>query len=218
MGHPTEGVLRRLLDEPAGVANVDRQHVASCEECVRRVAAIRQDADLVHAALATGARADLDVDPAWQHLSAAASATGRARSATPRTGRVRAALRRPVVATVAVAVLVTGAGAAAANDWLQIFRTEQIAPLSLSAAERIAVRGEESNLDRRLGVHDSQLDHSWWYDFFVVNDDIEGFRANVERIGRVELARTAGARYLAQRWMDMDVTLGGSLLTPPSLR
>ena len=30
----------------------------------------------------------------------------------------------------------------------------------------------------------------------------------VEMVGRVELARTEGARYLAQRWMDMDATLG----------
>jgi hypothetical protein len=27
MRHPTEGVLRRLLDEPAGVADSDREHV-----------------------------------------------------------------------------------------------------------------------------------------------------------------------------------------------
>lgn len=135
MGHPTEGVLRRLLDEPAGVATVDRQHAASCEECLRRAAAIREDAALVHAALATEARADVDFAPAWQRLSAAGSATGRVRSAAPRAGRLRAALRRPVVATVAVAVVVTGAGAAAANDWLQIFRTEEIAPVSLTTAD-----------------------------------------------------------------------------------
>jgi hypothetical protein len=56
-------------------------------------------------------------------------------------------------------------------------------------------------------VHDSQLDHSWWYDYFVVNDDLARFESTVAAIGRVELARTEGARYLAQRWMDMDDTL-----------
>ena len=135
MGHPTEGVLRRLLDEPAGVADVDRLHVESCEECLRRVAAIGEDADLVHAALATEPRADVDAGPAWQRLSAAASATGRVRAAAPRAGRARAALRRPVLATVAVALVVAGAGAAAANDWLQIFRTEEIAPVAVSTAD-----------------------------------------------------------------------------------
>jgi len=37
--------------------------------------------------------------------------------------------------------------------------------------------------------------------------DLERFRETVEMVGRVELARTEGARYLAQRWMDMDATL-----------
>ena len=134
MGHPTEGVLRRLLDEPAGVANDHRQHVPGCEECLGRLAGIREDADLVGAALATEARAADDV-AAWERLSAAASATRRVQSAAPRAGRVRATLRRPVVATVAVAMVVTGAGAAAANDWLQIFRTKEIAPVSLSTAD-----------------------------------------------------------------------------------
>ena len=30
MRHPTEGVLRRLLDEPAGVPDSDRKHVVDC--------------------------------------------------------------------------------------------------------------------------------------------------------------------------------------------
>ena len=36
MRHPTEGVLRRLVDEPAGVADDDRAHVAGCPSCLRR--------------------------------------------------------------------------------------------------------------------------------------------------------------------------------------
>lgn len=135
MGHPTEGVLRRLLDEPDGVTAADRQHVECCDECRRRLVALREDAALVHAALATDGPTDVDIASAWRRLSvtAPAPATGRMPAATPpRLGRVREALRRPVVATVAVAMVVTGAGAAAANDWLQIFRTERIAPVSLS--------------------------------------------------------------------------------------
>jgi hypothetical protein len=135
MGHPTEGVLRRLLDEPAGVATVDRQHAATCRECRRRVAAISEDADVVRAALSTEVRPDADVALAWQRLSAAASGTGPVRPTAHRARRARTSLRRPVVATVAVAALVTGAGAAAANDWLQIFRAERIAPVALSTAD-----------------------------------------------------------------------------------
>lgn len=48
-------------------------------------------------------------------------------------------LRRPAVAVVAVAAVLTGASAAAANDWVQIFQTEQVAPVSFSASDLIAL-------------------------------------------------------------------------------
>ena len=35
MRHPSEGVLRRLVDEPAGVTDDDRAHVAGCPVCLR---------------------------------------------------------------------------------------------------------------------------------------------------------------------------------------
>ena len=136
MRHPTEGVLRRLLDEPAGVADSDREHVAGCPQCLGGLAAMREDAALVEAALASEGGADVDVAAAWRRLSTAAPETGPGRAATPpRAGRFRAVLRRPVVAAFAAAVVVSGAGAAAANDWLQIFGTEEIAPVSLSTAD-----------------------------------------------------------------------------------
>ena len=135
MRHPTEGTLRQLLDEPAGVPDTDREHVVGCEACVRRLAAIREDADLVHAALATETAAD--VDAAWGRLSTAmaSSAPGRVGVGVPRARRFGATRRRPVVAGLAVAAVVACAGTAAANDWLQIFRTERIAPVSISAAD-----------------------------------------------------------------------------------
>ena len=99
MRHPTEGVLRRLLDEPAGVADADRQHVAGCPQCLDELAAVREDAALVDAALTTEAAQDVDVDAAWRRLSTAAPATpAPARPAQPRASRSRAVLRRPIVA------------------------------------------------------------------------------------------------------------------------
>lgn len=139
MRHPPEGVLRRLLDEPAGVADSDRRHVAGCPQCLDELATIREDAALVGAALATEDGADVDVATAWQRLSTRAPATAPRLSAPPRPGRSRAVLRRPVVAALAVAVVLAGAGTAAANDWLQIFRTERIAPVSLSAGDLVAL-------------------------------------------------------------------------------
>ena len=138
MRHPTEGVLRRLLDEPAGVSDADRQHVASCPECLDALAAFREDAALVGAALTTESAQGVDVDAAWRRLSAAAPAVP-PRTAQPRASRSRAILRRPIVAAVAVAVVVAGAGTAAANDWLEIFRTEKVAAVSITTSDLIAL-------------------------------------------------------------------------------
>ncbi|MDQ4088763.1 MAG: hypothetical protein M3163_00410, partial [Actinomycetota bacterium] len=80
MRHPTEGVLRQLLDEPAGVSDTDREHVVGCEECVRTLAAIREDAGLVHAALASRSAGGVDVDRGWDRLSAATSGAGPVRA------------------------------------------------------------------------------------------------------------------------------------------
>ena len=142
MGHPTEGALRRLLDEPAGVAESDRQHVAGCPQCLDGLASMSEDAVLVGAALATESAGSLDVDAAWHRLSTAAHATVPERAtaaAPPRASRWRGSLRRPSVAALAVAVVLTGAGTAAANDWLQIFRTKKIAPVSFTTSDLIAL-------------------------------------------------------------------------------
>lgn len=135
MRHPTEGVLRQLLDEPAGVSDTDRRHVVDCDRCAGELATIGHDADLVHAVLSTDVNAD--VNGAWRRFSTATSAGERApaTSTSPSGGRFRAALRRPAFAGLAVALVVTGATTAAANDWLPIFRTERIAPVSISAAD-----------------------------------------------------------------------------------
>src|SRR3954468_334836 len=101
MRHPSEGVLRRLLDEPAGVTDPDRRHVAGCPQCLAELAAARKDAALVGAALGYDAATDVDVPAAWQRLSPAARAPAPAPIGSPapaRTGRVRALVRRPVVA------------------------------------------------------------------------------------------------------------------------
>ncbi|HEU0102419.1 MAG TPA: hypothetical protein VFR07_08890 [Mycobacteriales bacterium] len=144
MRHPTEGVLRRLLDEPVGVADADRRHVADCPQCLGGLAAMREDAALVDAALTPAGGPEVDVAAAWRRLSTAAPAAseraaGPARVAVPRTGRVRAVLRRPAAAALAVALVLTGASTAAANDWLQLFRTEQVAPVSFSTADLLAL-------------------------------------------------------------------------------
>jgi hypothetical protein len=143
MRHPTEGALRRLLDEPAGVATADRDHVAACAQCRDDLTGARDDADLVRAALGPDLLDELDdeaVEVAWQRLTAASLAIDpighRSRPVrTRRTRRLRDAVRRPAAAGVAVALVLAGAGAAAANDWLQIFRTEQITTIGVRLDE-----------------------------------------------------------------------------------
>ncbi|GGM59556.1 hypothetical protein ACFFX1_41415 [Dactylosporangium sucinum] len=134
MRHPSDGTLRRLLDEPAGVADADREHVAGCPACVAGLAAAREDAALVGAALHLAA--EPDVDAGWGRLSGTLTA-GAPRPAAARAPRWRAALRSPVIAGAAVAALLAGAGAAAAADWLPIFRTERVAPVTISDADLV---------------------------------------------------------------------------------
>ena len=135
MRHPPEGTLRLLVDEPAAVADSDREHVAGCPQCLDSLTAARDDAAFAAAALATD-EVDIDVDAAWQRFSTAAP---RRAAAPPRAGRMRTLLRRPAVAGLAVAVVLGGAGVAAASGWLKIFQTKEIAPISITAADLVAV-------------------------------------------------------------------------------
>src|SRR4051812_27676941 len=138
MGHPTDGTLRRLIDEPDGVPDADRGHVTTCPACLAGLAAAQHDAAVVGAALRPGPAAPPDVDSAWLRLTRAVAESPEANSgieAAPRWRRP--SLRRPVVAAVGAVVLLTGAGAAAAADWLPIFRTERIAPAPVSRADLV---------------------------------------------------------------------------------
>jgi hypothetical protein len=138
MRHPSEGVLRRLVDEPDGVTVDERAHVASCPTCLRALESARADARRIDAALATSVA--VDTDTAWARLSATAPADrAPVRSIGSGRSRWRSAVRRPVVAAVSAAVLVGGAGVAAANDWLPIFRTEAVDPVTVSSTDLVQV-------------------------------------------------------------------------------
>jgi hypothetical protein len=134
MRHPSEGTLRQLLDEPAAVADSDREHVAGCLQCQDGLDSAREDAALVATALATE-DAEVDLDAAWRRLNAAQPTS----AATRPRARLRSFLRRPAVAGLAVALVLGGAGVAAASGWLKIFQAEEIAPVSISAADLVAI-------------------------------------------------------------------------------
>jgi hypothetical protein len=146
MRHPNDGTLRRLLDEPAGVAGADRAHVARCPVCLAGLTAAREDAAVASAALTidpgTGMEAAgvdaAGIDAAWHRLNRAMPSRRPVASPAP-THRWRAALRSPVVAVAGVIILAAGASAAAAADWLQIFHTEQITPVTAPRAELVSL-------------------------------------------------------------------------------
>ena len=140
MPHPTEGALRRLLDEPAAVVDADRRHAADCPHCAAALVEAREDAALVGAALTAPAVDDVDLAAAWRRLSAtSATGTSRVVPLAPRTARLRAALRRPAVAALAAGVVLAGAGTAAAGGWLQIFQTERVAAVPFRTSDLLAV-------------------------------------------------------------------------------
>jgi hypothetical protein len=137
MRHPSEGALRRLVDEPAGVTDDERAHVAACPTCLRALDTARADARLVGAALATPGAGAVDTDAAWARLST--TTTAPVRQATVSRGGWRTAVRRPAVAALSAVVLVTGAGVAAANDWLPIFQTERVDPVEVTSTDLVQV-------------------------------------------------------------------------------
>ena len=137
MRHPTEGVLRRLVDEPAGVADADRAHVAGCGTCLAGLEAARADAR--SAATALGSPGAVDVDAGWARLTSAVPAGRAPAPAAARRRRWAPVLRRPAVAALGAVVVLSGAGVAAANDWLPMFRTEQVEPVLLAERDLVAL-------------------------------------------------------------------------------
>jgi hypothetical protein len=137
MRHPSEGVLRRLVDEPAGVTVDDRAHVAGCPTCLRALDSALADARLVGAALATPTAGAVDTDAAWARLSM--TTTAPVRQASVARSRWRTTVRRPAIAALSAFVLLTGAGVAAANDWLPIFQTQRVDPVEVTSTELVQV-------------------------------------------------------------------------------
>ncbi|TDB83610.1 hypothetical protein E1264_27775 [Actinomadura sp. KC216] len=142
MRHPSDGTLRRLLDEPSGVAVADRDHVAGCTACLSDLAAVQEDATATASALdiafAPEVELIVDVDAGWHRLTAAiAAGETPPESAAAPPSRWQAKLRNPVVAIVGVVALLGGAGVAAAADWFQVFRAEKVAPVTAPRADLV---------------------------------------------------------------------------------
>jgi anti-sigma factor RsiW len=133
MRHPADGTLRRLLDEPAGVADPDREHIAGCPACRAKLITMKEDSVAVRNAL--DVEVAPNIDAAWQRLSQTECGPVRVR----RRKSWRRAINRPLVAVVGVVAILSGASTAAATDWLQIFRAERVAPVTAPRADLISL-------------------------------------------------------------------------------
>lgn len=160
MRHPAEGVLRRMVDEPAGVSDPDHQHVTACTRCQEALATVRADADVAAGAL-VGVRAvpEARTDAAWHRLtSTAAEGPSRpaASTAPARRQGTRGWLRRPGVLALGVAVVVAGASTAAASDWFRIFQAETVQPVSFSSTDLVDLP-DPSSFGEAVGGQEVQV-------------------------------------------------------------
>jgi hypothetical protein len=142
--HATEGVLRRLSDEPSAVPDRVHDHVAGCMRCIARRLRMDQDAERC-ARLLSGPQLVPDMDVAWARLQRdlhrpAAKGAGRRRitAAGPRRAYRfrRVSLRTGLVIGVSGIVV---AGTAAAATLTTVFAPVRVAPLPLDKSGLQAV-------------------------------------------------------------------------------
>jgi len=138
MSHPTEGALRRALDDPASLPDADTRHVQQCTRCAAAVEAARNDRAVADQRLEPERSDPVDVDRAWQRLVSSLAEPGAAAApmsagdppSRARRGRGRGA----ALAAAGALIVVGGATAAAANDWVTIFHTETVVPVTVPAS------------------------------------------------------------------------------------
>ena len=146
--HPSDGTLRRLLDEPVAVAVVDEDHASQCMRCQARMSLMRED----DAALSLALDSNVEVAPAvaLERLRTAervapalvpARASGRrGREAVPGRPRRRRPILRPTTVITSVLVLMGGATAAAATNLVPIFEPESVVPVVIQAGDIVGLQ------------------------------------------------------------------------------
>lgn len=133
MKHVSDGVLRRLADEPDSVADRDAEHASVCRRCRVRGQQIASDAAIAQRALGGPALLP-DIDAAWSRLVATPTSAKGApiERAVPRSWRLAgiSVSSGVVLGGVGLAVI----GAAAAATLTTVFAPTHVAPLPVAAA------------------------------------------------------------------------------------
>lgn len=144
--HPSDGTLRRSLDEPFAIDTGARDHLATCGRCAERLTQLGSDAASVSTALAV-ADAPVDLDAARARLASTGAATsvtagvrsaGRLSTRPLRRSRARRVLAGLAVAAVASTALVVSGGA---QDFLSLFQPTQFAAVPVSASDIRSLAG-----------------------------------------------------------------------------
>ncbi|HEY8672510.1 MAG TPA: hypothetical protein VIM76_02015 [Candidatus Dormibacteraeota bacterium] len=145
--HPSDGTLRRSLDEPVALDPRARRHLASCPRCAKRLETMQADAAGVFAMFAAP-DPSIDLDAARARLANAetsrstdagpASRSVRRSRAGVRSARASRVLVGIAVAAVASVVVVVSGGA---QDFLSLFQPKQFAPVAVTTADIRSLAG-----------------------------------------------------------------------------
>lgn len=130
MAHLSDGVLRRMYDEPLAIPEVARGHFSRCDRCQERFAEVAGTARSAQSALATPAAA-VDASAAYRQVAAALE---RPRWAwVPRLGTPR--FRVTAIAGLAAAALtVLVVSTPLAQDMTQVFSPKQVQPVPITTS------------------------------------------------------------------------------------
>ena len=150
MRHLSDGMLRRLYDEPLAVPSNARQHVVSCTNCRGRYASIAADASAAQRWLDHD---DIllrpDASQALMQVRTRIAGKGNARTAWPLPFRTlphrRFSTTIAVFAAMLAALILTPAGSLAQN-FLSIFQPRQFAAVAISPEDLANLR-QLPNLD-----------------------------------------------------------------------
>jgi hypothetical protein len=145
--HPSDGTLRRRLDEPVAIDAPVRQHLAACPRCTDRLARMETTASRA-AALFAGTDPAIDVEAARRRLARTESAAA-AQAPRPRSGHAPAPARASamrvrrvmvgvaIAATASLVLVVTGAS----QDFLSLFQPRQLTPVPVTFADVRSLAG-----------------------------------------------------------------------------
>ena len=142
--HPSNGTLRRSLDEPVAIDPARREHIATCARCTERVQRMSANATWVQAMLAP-TEPVVDVPSARARLARTELATTEGVQAPGSASRIRSrntlasrGMAGVAVAGIASVVLVT---TGVAQDFLNLFQPSELKPVPVTAADVRSLAG-----------------------------------------------------------------------------